>query len=175
MIEFVDVLDPLTSERTGTAKPKADAHRDGDWHRAAHVWIVTPDNHILLQKRSLQKENHPGLWDVSSAGHVSAGESALDAAMRETGEELGITVDPSELVPIGVTRESHVLNGGAYLDNEVHEVFLVRRDVDLAMLRLQPGEVDDARLVTIAEFLQLIRDGAMVDHAHEYALLQASI
>ena len=175
MIEHVDVLDPRTGEPTGTAKPKPDVHRDGDWHRAAHVWIVTPDNRILLQKRSIAKENHPGFWDVSSAGHVSAGENILDAAVRETEEELGIRLVPADLVPIGVTRVSHVINNGTYIDNEVHEIFLVRREVDLARLRLQPGEVDDARLVTIDEFRHLIRRGDLVDHAHEYALLLVSI
>jgi isopentenyldiphosphate isomerase len=170
MIEIVDVLDPVTSEPIGT-KPKPDVHRDGDWHRAAHVWIVRSDGRVLLQKRALVKENHPGLWDVSSAGHVSAGETAVEAAIRETEEELGVTVTADDLEPIGITRESHVLHDGRYLDREVHEIFLVRRDVDVAELRLQPEEVDDARFVTLDELREMIP--SMVDHRHEYELLFA--
>lgn len=173
MIELIDVLDPATAEATGRIKPKPDVHRDGDWHRAAHVWIITPDDRVLLQKRSLAKENHPGLWDVSSAGHVSAGETAIDAALRETEEELGIRIDAADLEPLGITRESHVINRGTYIDNEVHELFLVRRDVDLATLRLQPGEVDDARLVAFDEMRDMIARGEMVDHPHEYDLVLA--
>ena len=37
--ELVDVLTPA-GDPTGMRKPKAAVHRDGDWHRAAHVWIL---------------------------------------------------------------------------------------------------------------------------------------
>jgi isopentenyldiphosphate isomerase len=169
-MELVDVIDPVTAETIGS-KPKPDVHRDGDWHRAVHVWIVDSSGRILVQRRSLAKENHPGLWDVSTAGHVSAGESAITAAIRETEEELGLAITAEELEPIGITREAHVLHDGRYIDREVHEVFLVRRDVDVASLRLQPGEVDDAKLVTPEELRALIPE--MVDHRHEYELLFA--
>lgn len=171
MIERIDVLDPISGEPTGRTKPKADAHRDGDWHRAAHVWIITPDRRVLLQKRALAKENHPGVWDVSAAGHVSAGENAIEAAVRETEEELGLGIGPGELEPIGITRESHTLNNGTYLDNEIHEIFVVERDIDLTSLRFQPGEVDGAQLVTFEQLRKMIERGELVDHPHEYDLL----
>ena len=170
---MIDVLDPVTAEPTGKVKPKPDAHRDGDWHRAVHVWIVTPDGRLLVQRRSVRKENHGGLWDVSAAGHVSAGEGVIETAIRETQEELGLEIRQDELNPVGITRESHVLNGGSYIDNEVHEVFIVRRDVDLASLVLQPEEVDDARLMTPDELRALLARGEAVDHRHEYELLFA--
>lgn len=171
MTELIDVLDPITAEATGRTKPKPQIHRDGDWHRAAHIWIITPDDRVLLQKRSVAKENHPNMWDVSAAGHVSAGETAAEAAVRETEEEVGIRIDAADLEPIGTTRESHVLNGGTYIDNEVHEIFLVRRDVDLASLRLQPGEVDDVQLVTFDQLRKMTARGELVNHPHEYDLL----
>ena len=174
MIEFIDVLDPITDEPIGR-KPKPDVHRDGDWHRAAHVWFITPGGGILLQKRSMRKENHPGYWDVSCAGHVSAGETAIESAVRECEEELGLRVDPSELELIGITRESHVINDGRYIDKEIHEVFLVRRDIDLSSLRLQPEEVDDAKIVTVDELRAMIGRGELVDHRHEYDLLLSSV
>jgi isopentenyl-diphosphate delta-isomerase len=172
LIEIVDVLDPVTGEAVGR-KPKPDVHRDGDWHRAAHVWFVTPDGRILLQKRSVRKENHPGFWDVSCAGHVSAGETAMEAAIRECEEELGLRVEPAELLPVGITRESHIINDGRYIDREIHEVFLVRRPIDVGALRLQPEEVDDAKLVSAEELQEMIGRGELVDHSHEYALLFA--
>ena len=91
MIELIDVL-TADGKPTGARKPKNQIHRDGDWHRAAHVWIIAPDGRFLLQRRSLRKENNPGLWDVSAAGHLSAGESAVEAAMRETFEEIGLAL-----------------------------------------------------------------------------------
>ncbi|HLJ74165.1 MAG TPA: NUDIX hydrolase, partial [Thermoanaerobaculia bacterium] len=69
MIELIDVLKP-DGLPTGERKPKAEIHRDGDWHRAAHIWIVSRDGRFLIQRRSPRKENNPGLWDVSAAGHL---------------------------------------------------------------------------------------------------------
>lgn len=164
MDEFIDVLTP-EGLPTGITKTKADVHCDGDWHRAAHVWIVTPDGRLLLQRRSLRKENYPGLWDVSAAGHVSAGERAIDCAVRETFEELGLRIDARDLQFLGTVRESCVLNGGAYIDNEFHDVFLVRRDVDLASLVLQEDEVDGVMLVRELPAEEL------VPHPEEYAMI----
>lgn len=163
-------IDVLTSDGkpAGTTKPKALVHRDGDWHRAVHVWIVQSDGRVLVQRRAMVKENNPGLWDVSAAGHISAGESTVGAAIRETLEELGLEIAAADLRHVATLREQSVLNGGAYIDNEVHEIFVVRRDVDPDALRLQADEVDEVRLVTWDEFGRMER----VPHGGEYALVK---
>ena len=51
---------------------------------------------ILLQQRSHKKIIHPLLWDVSTAGHIDAGESFLEAALRETKEENWISSKTSK-------------------------------------------------------------------------------
>jgi isopentenyldiphosphate isomerase len=167
VIELIDVLTP-DGRPTGARKPKEAVHRDGDWHRAAHVWIVAADGRVLVQRRSERKENNPGLWDVSAAGHLSAGESAVDAALREVREELGLSLGLHELELLATMRESCVLNEGAYIDHEIHEIFLVRRDVDLQSLRLDPEEVAEVKWVR-----QLRPDGTFVPHEQEYALLRS--
>ena len=40
-------------------------------------------NRSLCNKRGLSKKTYPGLWDVSVAGHVHAGESITTGAIRE--------------------------------------------------------------------------------------------
>ena len=152
MIELIDVLAP-DGKPAGIRKPKDAIHRDGDLHRAAHVWIIATDGRILLQRRSLRKENNPG-------------ESAIDAAVRETQEELGLTIVPAELEFVASLQEKSVLNDGKYIDNEIHEIFLVRRDVDVASLALDPEEVAEVKWVD-----QLRPDATFVPHAEEYALL----
>ena len=165
-MEEIDVLDAQGAP-AGVVKSKPDVHRDGDWHRSVHVWIVARDGRVLIQQRSLRKENHPGLWDVSAAGHISAGESPAQSAVREVEEELGLHIEPGELRHVATIRESHVLNDGRYIDNEFHEIFLVRRDVDPASLKLQETEVDDVAMVTIEE----MREYEMVAHPEEYSRL----
>src|SRR3954452_8542377 len=41
-----------------------------------------------------------GHWAVSAAGHVEAGEDAVSAAVREAAEELGVVLDPGDLVSL---------------------------------------------------------------------------
>jgi isopentenyl-diphosphate delta-isomerase len=167
VIEYIEI------EGSRVRKPKADVHRDGDWHRAAHIWVVTSDHRVLLQRRSPEKENYPNLWDVSCAGHLSAGETSRDAAVRETAEEIGLAIEADDLEWIGETRESLVLNGGTYLDNEIHDVFLLRCDVDPASLKLQAEEVAEVKLVTLDSLRQ--RDETFVPHDEEYELLLANL
>ena len=41
---------------TGRVKSRAEVHRDGDWHRAIHVWVAGVDHRgvpfLTLQRRS---------------------------------------------------------------------------------------------------------------------------
>jgi len=91
--EMFDVVDE-TDTVIGQA-PRATVHRDGLRHRAVHVLVHNRKGEIFLQKRSHLKDNHPGVWDSSAAGHLDAGENYASAAVRELEEELGITgVDP---------------------------------------------------------------------------------
>jgi isopentenyldiphosphate isomerase len=72
--------------------PRAQVHREGRKHRAVHVLIFNRRGEIFLQKRSLAKDNFPGLWDSSASGHVDGGEAYDQCAVREVGEELGLTL-----------------------------------------------------------------------------------
>jgi isopentenyl-diphosphate Delta-isomerase len=165
VIEMIDVLAPA-GQPTGIRKTKAEVHRDGDWHLAAHVWIVAFDGSVLVQRRSPRKENNPDLWDVSCAGHVSAGESSFDAAVRETHEEIGLRIEAQELHFLATIPESCVLNNATYLDNEFHDIFIVRRHFDISLLTLDPEEVAEVKWV---EDLQ--PDASFVPHPQEYVLL----
>ena len=162
--ELIDVLDE-NGAPTGVVKEKGAVHRDGDWHRSSHIWIVSGRN-VLLQRRALAKPSWPGLWDISVAGHISAGESAIDAAVREAREEIGIEIAPAEIAHIGTLRYQCVLRDG-YVENEIHEVYLLRRDVDLSSLTLDPSEVAEVRWVRLEDLDQYER----VPHKEEYGLL----
>jgi isopentenyldiphosphate isomerase len=174
--EMIDLLSP-DGTPLGRVKEKSLVHRDGDWHRTAHLWIVTPDRRVLLQKRAASKVNHPSLWDVSVAGHVDAGESPETAAVREAREELGIEIAEGELRQIGTIHEQWVIDERSYIDNEIQSVFLVRRSVEPTRLVLQPGEVDDVELLSVSELRTAVssRAARLVPHWPEYELLLAEL
>ncbi len=82
----VDEMDRVT----GSAA-RREVHGNNLRHRAVHIFLFNPSGELLLQKRSRWKDRHPGVWDSSAAGHVSAGEDYDATAERELVEELGVT------------------------------------------------------------------------------------
>ena len=77
--ELIDIYDEKMN-LLGTAT-REQAHREGLWHTSFHCWIVrrSPEGRpqVLLQIRG-KTQNHPSLIDISSAGHLAAGETAHD-------------------------------------------------------------------------------------------------
>ena len=60
-------------------------------HPVVHIHIIDRYSRIYLQKRAAHKDIQPGKWDTAVGGHVSYGESFLEAVYREASEELGFT------------------------------------------------------------------------------------
>ncbi|MFQ3671411.1 MAG: NUDIX domain-containing protein [Verrucomicrobiia bacterium] len=90
--EWFDVVD--SNDQPLHRATRHDVHAQGLRHRAIHVWIFGPDDHLLIQKRSALKDHYPLVWDSSASGHVDAGESYDASARRETSEELGLHPPP---------------------------------------------------------------------------------
>jgi hypothetical protein len=67
--------------------PRRDAKSSGQPVGAVNVLVANMRGEVLLQLRPDDKENG-GRWDKSVGGHVSAGESFDETAVREAGEEL---------------------------------------------------------------------------------------
>jgi isopentenyl-diphosphate delta-isomerase type 1 len=172
MRELLDIVDP-SGNPLGRAKLRQAVHRDGDWHRTVHVWIVNKKGELLFQKRSADRESFPGTWDVSSAGHVSSGELPVEAAKKELFEELGIRAAHHELHPLFSVTMSSVQHNGLFIDNEISEVFLFRKNISIAHLSLQRSEVTEARYfpVSILDRIAEFPDPAFAPHPEEYHLL----
>lgn len=158
---------------TGKIKLRKDVHRDGDWHRAIDIWILNSKNELLLQKRAAQKESFPGLWEVSCSGHISAGEESQISALRELEEELGITINPNELLPIFEVRESVITNNGTFINNEIKDVYLVKKDFETGTLKLQTEEVAEVRWIHYHDLQMELHEKPQmyVPHEEEYTLL----
>lgn len=43
-------------------------------HKAVALFIINNKGQVLLQKRSVKKKMWPGMWDLSTGGHVKSGE-----------------------------------------------------------------------------------------------------
>ena len=83
--DVVDEMDQVIDQAT-----RREIHRKNLLHRSIHILVFNHLNEVFLQKRSMSKDENPGLWDTSSAGHVDSGETYDECAHRELWEELGI-------------------------------------------------------------------------------------
>ncbi|AZN39429.1 NUDIX hydrolase [Paenibacillus albus] len=168
----------------GTAS-RSDVHARGLWHRSIHCWLVRRDGErklVLFQQRSEDKDTFPSHFDVTAAGHLSAGETMQDAA-REIEEELGVRVPFEALIPLGEARKETAgfAKGVAFIDREASEVFGFIYDAKLASLTLQPEEVAgiyEADLEAMIALFEGRQDHAAADGfrlGSEQQLLAASV
>ncbi|PON52763.1 Dihydroneopterin triphosphate diphosphatase [Parasponia andersonii] len=156
--EYLDVL-TKTGQKTGVSKPRGEVHRDGDYHGAVHVWIFAENTQeLLLQRRSDNKDSWAGLWDISSAGHISAGGTSLVTARRELQEELGVNLPKDAFEMIFVFLQECVINDGKFINNEFNDVYLVTTldPIPLDAFTLQESEVSAVKYISYKEYRSLL-------------------
>ena len=144
MDELIDILTP-EGKPTGEIALKSEAHKKGLFHATVHIWLFTSDEKIVLQKRALSKKVFPGLWDISVAGHIAAGENVLNSAIREVKEEIGLQLQQEDLIKIG-TRIHQVSHANGIQDNEHHHVFIAELKTSIEGLIIQEEEVAAIKL-----------------------------
>jgi isopentenyldiphosphate isomerase len=154
MDEFIDIVD-TNGNPTGKSELKSIIHQKGYYHNTAHIWFYTKNGKILLSQRSSKKTICPLMWDVSVAGHIDAGETIEQAAVRETKEEIGLTISENNLNKIGVFECFQAYDNGIK-DNEFHNTFICQLQIPLANLEPQEEEVEALKLVSIKDFKKLI-------------------
>ena len=107
MEELWQLYDNQGRPISGKGASKNDVYGNALLHAASHVWIWRQNGQevdILLQKRAADKRTWPGCYDISAAGHIDLGENELQAAIRESQEEIGHTIDIAKLEFIGAHR-----------------------------------------------------------------------
>jgi len=154
-MELFDLVDE-EGKPTGVVQERGVVHREGSRHATAHMWIIRrkaglsepsgtlSDYEVLLQKRSACKDAYPGCYDISSAGHIAAGDTPIETAVREMKEELGLSVQPEDLTEIGIHRGQfeHVFHGKLFRDREYSHVYVCEKPFSDADLKLQESEVE---------------------------------
>ena len=150
-MEIIDVINE-NGEVIGT-KDRKQIYIDGDLHRTVHIWVINSNKEILVQKRSPKKDTYPGLWAISTAGHISSGDNSIETALRELKEELGIKVTERELEFLFSIRRNDTM--GDLKINTLDDVYLVQADLDVENTKLQFSELTDIKYVYY-EYLEQI-------------------
>jgi isopentenyl-diphosphate delta-isomerase len=167
MDELIDILTP-EGKPTQRIALKSEAHKNGWFHATVHIWLFTSDKKILLQKRALTKKVFPGIWDISVAGHIGAGEEILEAAKREIFEEIGLELEEKDLIKIG-TRIHQVTHKNGIQDNEHHHIFIAELKVPVSVLTMQEEEVAGLELWNLTVLKQTKNfENVLLPRFHEY-------
>lgn len=151
-MELIDIYDEL-GQKCGKTEEKYEAHKKALIHKCVCVWIVNSNDEILLQTRNSQVM-FPNMMDISFSGYIQAGETSLEAAIREGKEELGIDLEIDKLQYLFSGREYLEVDG--YFENEIDDVFLYRTDILLEEYSFYDNEVKEVSYVSLEEFKKMV-------------------
>ena len=151
-MEYIDIFDE-NNNPIGKIKEKQQAHEDGNFHRTAHVWIINDKNELLLQKRSASKKSHPNCWDISGAGHIRAGESVTEGAIRELEEELGVETTEKDLNYIATIKSTKNPK-----NMEFGYVYLLRCNKKIEDYIFEDDEVSEVKYVYFEDLEKMIEE-----------------
>ena len=135
MGEYWDIYDENRVFQNRTLR-RGDTFSDGEYYVCCEVWFQNSKGEMLITQRHPNKKAG-GLWEFLGGG-VYAGETTMQAAMREVKEELGITITAEELSLLHVYRQR----------NYFMDIYLVKKDIDVQSIVLNENETINAKWVS---------------------------
>lgn len=152
-----DILDSGGNPTGKTTLRGRNFFKPGEYHLVVHIWVISSDGKLLIQKRADTKKLMPGEW-AATGGAAISGEDSFTAAKRELFEELGIQSDKSTLKKtVRIKRRNSLL-----------DIWLTICDTPAEELTLQVSEVADAKWVTKDELVEMIENGEFHNYGREY-------
>lgn len=147
---------------TGRKSDPEEATNRGFWHRGAHAFIVTPSGRVLVQKRSVNAVQRPGLLDIGVGGFVDSGELPEETAVREVKEETGLDIATGDLIFMGTVRYNHrwKFRQRQKITRAIIYNYAVRLPHEHNYAVAQPGEVEWVGFIPPRSVLWLIRKGS---------------
>ena len=131
--------------------------KPGEYHLVVHIWVISPDGKILIQRRSDKKKLMPGEW-AATGGAAISGEDSFTAASRELFEELGIRSNKDTLKQILRLKRR----------NSLLDIWLIVCNTPADKLHLQKSEVAEAKWVTKEELESMIKNNKYHNYGREY-------
>lgn len=162
-MELWDLLDE-NGNKLGKTHVRSEKLPKGMYHLGVDVWIINSNKEILIQKRSMEKSIYPGYWAMTG-GSALAGETSIEAAKRETFEELGINIDEKELKFINKFRT----------DKAIIDTYIIKKNILIDEIKIQTEEVSEVKWVTFEEIENLCNDDKFIknrwDNIKKYLFL----
>ena len=137
---------------------RGDKIPDGLYHIVVHSWVMDYCGNFLISQR--QKGRTDELMWERTGGSVLEGESSIEGAKREVGEELGI--DLAEIQPVLIKSERR----DKYSDFFDAWLFVVDREKNIC--KIDNVEVLDFKWVDLSELKRMDNDGLLVSSSLYY-------
>ena len=152
-MELWDVYD-VDRHKTGKITKRGDPLKKDEFRLVVHVCIFNHQGEMLIQQRQPFKKGWSNMWDISIGGHAQSGDSSQLAAMREVSEELGLSIDLSNIRP-------HL---SINFDGGFDDIYLITTDIDINTLTLQYEEVQQAKWASYEEIKSMINEGIFIPY-----------
>ena len=133
-------------------KPRKEVYAEKLGHRIVHLFVFNKKGEMLLQLRSAKVSFCPLHWCTAAAGHVKAGESGEEAAVRECEEELGFIPKPYFLFK---DLDYYDVNGH-------HKILYSYKSVKEDGFKPSLEEVEKVRFFSLKEVQALVSSGAKI-------------
>ena len=143
---------------TGRIHIRGEEVPQGFYHLVVHIWIRNSKGEYLISQRSADRPAYPLMWECVG-GSVTKGEDSLTGALRETKEEVGLTLSPEDgkLVYSVVGR---VVNGVKFTD--IVDVWLFEYDGPVSLDQATTKEVAQTDWMTKEQIKELFDTGKLV-------------
>lgn len=168
MSELIDVYNSK-KEKTGkiVERKRGASLEKGEYIISVTCWVINKDGKILLTQRKHGKHNG-GKWEPTT-GLVVSGESSLQGIVRELNEEIGISINKSEIRLIKEIVEERTDI------SFFRDIYLVKKDIDLNAIKYNDGEVVNVKYVTIDEFNSMILKNEILEYLKYFSTLYKEI
>ncbi len=147
-MDFFDVVNK-NRKPLGYTKQRGMKLEENEYNVGVEIWIFNK-NKLLMTRRSLNK-SHPGEWEVPG-GCSKSGETSIDTIIRETKEEIGISINNDDCYLIDTT----------IYKKQFVDIYKCNKVIDLNNVTLQNDEVCDVKYVTKEEFLKMAENNEIV-------------
>lgn len=149
--ELIDVYD-INKNKTGKTKLRyKEPLEPGEYMIGVQAIIINSENKILISQRSAMAPLSPLEWECNGGG-LRAGETFLDGIVREIREELGIELEKDKIIYLKTAVNGFVIK----------EIYVYRKDVSIDELEYPDNEAQNAKWVTIDEFMDMFNNGEIV-------------
>ena len=116
------------------------------YHAVANIWVVDREGRILCSQRSKLVPANKLKWQSKFGGHVLAGNTFLENAIKELKEEAGLTATEADLILVSKNvNQSH---------KHFSENFMLLFDHVIHEVRFIDGETAAIKWMSFEEYMQ---------------------